>query len=115
MLYERLNPEMQETVDSYVARLKDMDWRRRADLLTDSALPFGEDLPPDKARLAARGFVTAVLERLDEDEVTEARQALVYLTSLNPNHRALADSFLDEHPELRAEIDAAEIDTTEIQ
>src|SRR4028118_2292971 len=104
MLYERLNPEMKKTVDSYASRLKVLDWGRRSELLTDSALPFGEDLPPDKARLAARGFVTAVLERLDEDEVTEARQALVYLASLNPNHRALADSFLDEHPELRAEI-----------
>ncbi|HKH45713.1 MAG TPA: hypothetical protein VKM72_13710, partial [Thermoanaerobaculia bacterium] len=106
MLYERLNPEMQQTVDSYVRRLQGLDWRRRADLLTDAALPFGEDLPPEKATIAARGFVTAVLERLDEDEVSEARQALLYLASLHPEHRAMAERFLDENPEVRAEVEA---------
>ncbi|HYU30651.1 MAG TPA: hypothetical protein VEW48_00685 [Thermoanaerobaculia bacterium] len=106
MLYERLNPGMKQIVDSYVARLKVLDWRRRADLLTDAALPFGEDLPPDKAQVAARGFITAVLERLDETEVTDPRQALLYLASLLPEHRALAEKYLDENPEVRAEVEA---------
>jgi hypothetical protein len=108
MLYERLNPEMQETVDSYVARLQVLDWRRRVDLLTDAALPFNEDLPPEKAKVAARGFVTAVLERLDESEVTDPRQALLYLSSLLPEHRAMAELYLDEHPEVRAEVEEDE-------
>lgn len=108
MLYERLSPEMKKTVDAYVDRLKVLDWGRRADLLADAALPFGEDLPPDKARIAARGFVTAVLERLEEAEVTDPRQALVYLASLSAGHRALAEAYLDEHPELRAEVDEEE-------
>jgi hypothetical protein len=106
MLYERLNPEMQRTVDSYVARLEALDWRRRANLLTDAAPAFGEDLPEEKAQIAARGFITAVLEKLDEDEVTDPRQALLYLASLHAEHRAMAERFLDEHPELRAEVEA---------
>lgn len=106
MLYERLNPQMRKTVDSYVVRIQALDWRRRADLLTDAAGPFGEDLPPDKARIAARGFITAVLERLDESEVTDPRQALLYLASLHAEHRAMADSYLEENPELRAEVEA---------
>lgn len=108
MLYERLNPEMRETVDSYVARLQVLDWRRRVDLLTDAALPFSEDLPPEKAKVAARGFVTAVLERLDESEVTDPRQALLYLASLLPEHRAMAELYFDEHPEVRAEVEEDE-------
>lgn len=113
MLYERLNPGMKATVDSYVTRLKVLDWGRRADVLADAALPFGEDLPPDKARIAARGFVTAVLERLDEgeDEVTDPRQALLYLASLHPGHQAMAEQYFEENPEMRAEVEAGGLET----
>lgn len=113
MLYERLNPEMKATVDSYVTRLRVLDWGRRADLLADAALPFGEDLPPDKARIAARGFVTAVLERLDEDDdaVTDPRQALLYLASLHPGHQAMAEQYFQENPEMRAEVEAGDPET----
>lgn len=105
MLYERLNPEMKKTVDAYVDRLKVLDWGRRTDLLTDAALPFGEDLPADKAQIAARGFVTAVLERLDEAEVTDPRQALVYLASLHAHHREMAERFFEENPEMRPAVE----------
>lgn len=105
MLYEKLNAGMKKTVDAWVGRLQVLDWRRRADLLTDAALPFGEGLPPDKARTATRGFITAVLERLGEEEVTDPRQALLYLASLDPEHREQAERYLDEHPEIRAEVD----------
>jgi hypothetical protein len=114
MLYEKLNAEMQQTVDAWVSRLKVLDWGRRSDLLTESALSFAKDMPPDKSNLAARGFITAVLERLDADEaaegaegvlVTDTRQALLYLASLDPGHQALAQEYLDEHPEIRAEVE----------
>jgi hypothetical protein len=108
MLYDKLNAEMQRTVDACVGRLKVLDWARRSDLLTESALSFSQDLPPDKAKIAARGFITAVLERLDADEggeVRDTRQALLYLASLDPGHQALAQEYLDEHPELRAEVE----------
>jgi hypothetical protein len=105
MLYDKLNREMQQTVDAFVGRLKVLDWSRRADLLADSALPFGHDLPPDKAKVAARGFVTAVLERLGAPDVTDPRQALLYLASLDPDHRARAEAWLDAHPEMRQAVD----------
>ena len=118
MLYEKLNTEMQQTVDAWVARLKVLDWGRRSSLLTESALSFAEDMPPDKSNLAARGFITAVLERLCASEdghpghpgaartraVTDTRQALLYLASLDTGHRALAKAYLDEHPEIRDEV-----------
>jgi hypothetical protein len=113
MLYDKLNAEMKRTVDAWVGRLKVLDWARRSDLLTESALSFAQDLPPDKAKIAARGFITAVLERLDagaegaeeDSAVTDPRQALLYLASLDPIHKTLAQSYLDDHPELRAEVE----------
>ena len=103
MLYEKLNADMKKTVDAWVGRLAVLDWRRRSDLLADASLPLGEGLPPEKASMVARGFVTAVLERLGEDEVTDPFQAVLYLASLNPEHRAQAERYLDEHPEIEAE------------
>jgi hypothetical protein len=110
MLYDKLNAEMKATVDAWVGRLKVLDWGRRSDLLTESALSFAQDLPPDKAKIAARGFITAVLERLgakaDEvTEVTDTRQALLYLASLDLGHQALAQEYLDANPEIRAEVE----------
>lgn len=105
MLYEKLNAEMKRTVDAFVGRLLVLDWRRRSTLLTDAALPFGQDLPPEKAKVAARGFITAVLERLDAPEVTDPCQALLYLASLDPVHRAQAEEYLDANPEVRAAVD----------
>ena len=114
-LYEKLNAEMQATVDAWVDRLEALDWGRRSDLLTESALTFAEDMPADKSNLAARGFITAVLERLcasedgqpesaEAEAVTDIRQALLYLASLDTGHRALAKAYLDEHPEIRDEV-----------
>lgn len=110
MLYDKLNAEMKATVDAWVGRLKVLDWARRSDLLTESALSFAQDLPPDKAKIAARGFITAVLERLGAEddeatEVTDTRQALLYLASLDPGHQALAQEYLDANPEIRAEVE----------
>jgi hypothetical protein len=112
MLYEKLNAEMKKTVDAWVGRLRVLDWSRRSTLLTDAALPFGQDLPPDKARTATRGFITAVLERLGAPEVADPHQAVLYLASLDPDHRARAERWLDEHPEFRA-VAGEETDTAE--
>lgn len=101
MLYEKLNPEMQEMVDNYAERLRDMPWQRRSDALIQAAGPFGEQFAPDQARLAGKGFITAVLERLPEDEVTDAHQAVLFRISLNPEHRGAAEAFLARHPEMR--------------
>ena len=106
MLYEKLNPEMKRMVDDYARRLQIYDWGRRSELLAEVSLPFAEELDPTKARLAAAGFLTGVLERWDLQEIEDLRQARLYLMSLNPEHRALAERWLDEHPEERAAIEA---------
>ncbi|HYG65205.1 MAG TPA: hypothetical protein VEL74_21670 [Thermoanaerobaculia bacterium] len=105
MLYQKLNAEMRTMVDRYAERLRVYDWGRRSELLSGTALPFGEDLPPEQARKAAVGFVTAVLEKLGEDEVTDFRQARLYLLSLNPGHRELAEQYLEANPEAREAIE----------
>lgn len=105
MLYDKLNPEMRRTVDEYAVRLGPLAWKRRSDLLVDAARPFVEDLAPEHASLAAKGFVTAVLERWDDPVVADPLQAHLYLISLNPRHRAMAGEYLDANPQARAVIE----------
>jgi len=100
MLYEKLNTDMQELVDAYAERLRPLSWPRRSDALGQAALPLGDQFSAEQARLVGKGFVTAVLERLPEDEVTDAHQAVLFSLSLNPFHRASADAFLAAHPEV---------------
>ena len=99
MLYEKLNAAMRGTVDAYVERIGPLGWRRRGELLAEAAATFGEDLEPEKAGLAARGFVTAVIERLGAPVVEDPFQANLYLASLDATHRSLAESFLEENPQ----------------
>lgn len=101
MLYDKLNPQMRKTVDEFAHRLGPMAWHRRSDLLADAAVPFAEDLEPEMARLAAKGFMTAVLERWDDPSVVDPRQACLYMISLNPQHRAMAAEYLSAHPHVR--------------
>jgi len=105
MLYEKLNPEMKKMVDDYARRLQIYDWDRRSELLAEVSLPFGEELDPRRARIAAAGFLTGVLERWNLTEIEDPRQARLYLMSLNPDHRKLAESWLEEHPEERAALE----------
>lgn len=101
MLYDKLNSQMRRTVDEYAARLGPLAWNRRSDMLADAARPFAEDLEPELAHLAAKGFMTAVLERWDDPIVVDPRQARLYLISLNPHHRAMAAEYLHAHPHER--------------
>lgn len=110
MLYEKLNPEMKKLVDDWARRLQIYDWGRRSDMLSEVALPFTEDLEPKKARLAAAGFLTGVLERWNVREIDDPRQARLYLMSLNPEHRVLAEQWLEENPEAREAIEAEAAD-----
>ncbi|HLE83909.1 MAG TPA: hypothetical protein VJG13_06195 [Thermoanaerobaculia bacterium] len=105
MLYDKLNCEMRRTVDEYAARLGPLAWNRRSDLLAGAALPFADELEPELARLAAKGFMTAVLERWDDPIVVDPRQACLYLLSLNPTHRAMAAEYLHAHPHVRAYVE----------
>lgn len=100
-LYDKLNPEMQATVDSWVERLEPLAWSRRADLLAQAAQPYREEFPDEQARHLTRGFITAVLEKLDEDTITNPLQAVMHLLSLHPHHNAQAQGWLAEHEEMR--------------
>jgi len=109
MLYDKLNDQMRQMVDTYAERLAGLDWSRRGALLGQAALPFGERFDEEQARLAGKGFVTAVLERLPEAEtaeVTDAHQAVLFSLSLDPGHRAAAKRYLDAHPEVGAVVEA---------
>lgn len=105
MLYEKLNRDMQEMVDVWVAKLRGLSWRRRSDLLSDAALTFTEQFEPDDARQVSKGFITAVIERSGSGEVLDPHQACLFLLSLDPSHNALAERYLEEHPELRPAIE----------
>lgn len=107
MLYEKLDPPMREMVDTWAERLRDVPWARRSDLLAEAARPFGERFTGEQARTASRGFVTAVLERLGEDEVTDPYQASMYHLSLHPAHRAAALDYLEKHPEMKEAVEGA--------
>ncbi|HEX2254024.1 MAG TPA: hypothetical protein VHQ65_12210 [Thermoanaerobaculia bacterium] len=105
MLYEKLNPEMRHMVDVYAQRLADVPWRQCSDALAEAARPFNDQFSEEEAHLAARGFVTAVIERIGTQPVAELDQALLYRLSLDPEHRQLAQSWLDDHPELGAAVE----------
>jgi hypothetical protein len=105
MLYEKLNPQMQKMVDDYARRLAGLTWSRRSEILLAAAPSFAEDLPPQKAPMAARGFITAVLERLGDEPVDDPFQAGLYLTSLHAEQRQAAEAYLEAHPEVRAAVD----------
>ena len=54
------------------------------------------------ARLASKGFLTAVIERLEAGEVDDPHHACLFTASLNAEHRAMADGYLADHPEVWA-------------
>src|SRR4029079_4009439 len=91
-----------QTVDDWARRLAPLDWGRRGEMLAEAAAAFGEDLSPDKSDLAGKGFLTAALERWGAPDISDPRQAILYLASLDVSHRAQAERYLEAHPELRA-------------
>ncbi len=101
MLYEKLNSDMQRTVDEFTERIRLLPWARKSDLLVEASRPFADQFEGDAARLASMGFLTAVIERLGPEQVEDPRQACLFALSLNAEHRAMADSYLAAHPEVR--------------
>ncbi|MFN7961800.1 MAG: hypothetical protein U0002_11055 [Thermoanaerobaculia bacterium] len=99
MLYEKLDQEMQWTVDEFAGRLRPLSWESRTNLLERTASPFAECFTGREASLATQGFLTAVLERLVPLEIDDPLGAYLLSLSLNPEHRALADAYLEEHPD----------------
>ncbi|HEX4952818.1 MAG TPA: hypothetical protein VF017_05415 [Thermoanaerobaculia bacterium] len=101
MLYEKLNEEMQYTVDEFVGRIRPLSWRRRIDLLAQAGAPFADQFDAAAASLALKGFVTAVLERLNPLEVDDPFLAYLLSLSLNPEHKTAALAYLARHPDAR--------------
>ncbi len=99
MLYEKLNDEMRKTVDEFASACQELPWRERGGLLACTASPFEATFESSEASLAARGFITAVLERLAADGVEGPDHAALLTLSLNPFHRSLAEEYYDAHPE----------------
>jgi hypothetical protein len=98
MLYEKLNDEMRAMVDHYAVRLAPLPWPTRSGLLAEAAVPFAEEFEDEGARLAAQGFLTAVLERLDGGAVEDPHHARLLTLSLNPYHRAMAECYFAANP-----------------
>ena len=101
MLYEKLNPVMKELVDLYVQRLRPLTWKRRIDVLAEAIPAFAGELTADQAKTAARGFFTAVLERLGVEAVDDPFQASLCLLSLSLDHQEAAAGFLAANPEYK--------------
>lgn len=108
MLYEKLNPEMRRTVDEFARRIRPLPWPRRSDLLVEASRPFADQFEGEAARLASRGFLTAVIERLEPETVDDPHQACLFTLSLDAGHRAMAERYLADHPEVRALLDEDE-------
>ncbi len=104
MLYEKLNPVMKEMVDLYVRRLTPLTWKRRTEVLGEAIPAFSGELTPDQAKTAARGFITAVLDRLGETTVEDPFHASLCLISLSLDHQEAAAGFLGAHPEYQEAI-----------
>lgn len=100
MLYEKLNRDMRRTVDEFASRIRHLPWPRKSDLLAEAARPFADEFRGEAARLASKGFLTAVIERLEPEAVSDPHQACLFTLSLNPEHRIMADLYLVEHPEV---------------
>lgn len=106
MLYEKLSETMQEMVDIYADRARSLPWTQTSDLIGEATQHFQEEYSGRQARVASLGFLTAVLERLAPKEVTDPHQACLFVLSLNPEHKRLAELYLDQNPEVRALLDA---------
>lgn len=105
MLYEKLNPEMRRTVDEFAEQIRPLPWARRSDSLAEASRVFGERFDGESARLAGKGFLTAVIERLQPLAVDDPHQACLFTLSLNAEHREMAERYLADHPEVRALLD----------
>ena len=63
----------------------------------------------EPAELLFRTILSAYLESLGEHEITNPDQALLYALSLESEHVALAEAWLEAHPEFRVQEETAEV------
>ncbi len=118
-MYDELDPTLRSYVDALVRHAATALWPERYQALqsfwtgiakcdpaehravtTALGLELSDDVDP--AEVVFRLVLTAYLEQLDETEVTNPDQALTYSLSLDGDHVALADRWLEAHPEHNA-------------
>lgn len=119
-IYHELDSQMKGYVDALVEHAESALWPERKEALASFYRGIvksdGEDLNAVLARLGLedvddehqaemvfRIVLTAYLERLDDAEVTNPDQAVLYSLSLDDAHIAAADRWLAEHPEHQVE------------
>jgi len=117
-VYDDLDPTLRRYVDDLVGHAATALWpERRAALASfwqgiakcargdqEAALKSLGIEPPagiDPAEIVFRVVLTAYLERLGEDDITNADQADLYRLSLDESHATLAAQWDAAHPETR--------------
>ena len=93
-------PERREALESFWRGMSRCSQDQHETAIAALGLELAEDADP--AEVVFRLVLTAYLERLDEDEVTNPDQALIYSLSLAESHARLAEDWLADHPEHRA-------------
>ena len=117
-MYDQLDPLCQQYVDVLIEHAKTALWPERMRALESfrqgiegcpepdlaaAADCLLDDRPPEiaPADILYRAIITAYVERLGIDEVTNPDQARLYGLSFATEHREHAAAWLEDHPEYR--------------
>lgn len=92
-------PERREALESFWHGMSGCPRDEHESAIAALGLELADDADP--AEVVFRLVLTAYLERLDESEVTNPDQALLYNLSLAESHARLAEDWLEAHPEHR--------------
>ena len=117
-MYEQLDPDLRGYVDNLLKHAETALWpERRAaieslwrgmaqtslDDQRDAVAALGLELDPeaDPAELVFRLVLTAYLQQLQESEITNPDQAVLFFLSLDEDHAQEAEQWFADHPEHR--------------
>lgn len=118
-IYDDLDPKIKTYVDALVDHAASALWPERKSALLSFWRGIANADPNDLsatlkaiglcdvsedrlAEIVFRVVLTAYLERLADKVITNSDQALLFCYSLDPDHIALGDLWLAEHPEFKA-------------
>ncbi len=95
-------PERREALESFWHGMRQCPQDEHEAAIAALGLELADDADP--AEVVFRLVLTAYLERLEETEVNNPDQALLYNLSLAEGHACLAEAWLDAHPEHRGAV-----------
>lgn len=115
-MYQQLDPLFQQYVDVLIEHAKTALWPERMKALESfrrgiegcpepdlaaaaDCLLEERPLEMEPAEILYRAIVTAYLEQLGTDDVTNPDQARLYGLSFDPEHLTRASAWLEAHPE----------------